>query len=268
VDIGRRATEPHVHVDYSTIRNEIQDGDILLFRGKSWLSRLMCWITRSPYSHSAILGWWNGHLMVLEAVSTGVVASRMSLVVNKYSGNIELWTTDEELARFEVIQTAQLLLGKHHSAFKVLGHLKQRLFGRGRPTPIDPGASGTVPEDFVCSEFVRRVWRAGGVDLAKHSPDMSTSPGDIAKSPSVRKVGALVRGKPGTLAAKLPGASPSARLGPGWVARPPRAPQPLPPAAARPSPGPSRHLRSVPGRTGRVADPSGRFDSGRADPRD
>ena len=268
MDIGRRATEPHVHVDYSTIRNEIQDGDILLFRGKSWFSRLICWITRSPYSHSAILGWWNGRLMVLEAVSTGVVASRMSLVVNKYSGQIELWTTDEELARFEVIQTAQLLLGKHHSAFKVLRTLKQRLFGRGRPAPIDPAAPEAVPEDFVRSEFVRRVWRAGGVDLAKNSPDMPTTPGDIAKSPSVRKVGALVRGRPGTLAPKLPGASPNARLGPAWVAKAPRAPQPLPPTAARPGPGPIRHLKSVPGLAGRVAEPSGRFDSGRVDPRD
>jgi len=268
VDIGRRATEPHVRVDYSTIRNDIQDGDILLFRGKSWLSRLICWITRSPYSHSAILGWWNGHLMVLEAVSTGVVASRMSLVVNKYSGNIELWTTDEELARFEVIQTAQLLLGKHHSVFKVLRHLKQRLVRRGRPSPSDRAAPEAVPEDFVCSEFVTRVWRAGGVDLAKHSPDMPTSPGAIAKSPSVRMVGALVRGQPGTLATKLPGASPRARLGPGWVARPARAPQPLPATPPPPGPAPIRHLRSVPGRTGRVAEPSGRFDSGRVDPRD
>ncbi len=273
MDIGRRATE--LRVDYSTIRNEIQDGDILLFRGKSWLSRLICWITRSPYSHSAILGWWNGHLMVLEAVSTGVVASRMSLVVNKYSGKIELWTTDEKLARFEVIQTAQLLLGKHHSSFHVLRSLKQRLLGRGRPAP---SGSEARSEDFVCSEFVRRVWRAGGVDLAKHSPDMPTTPGDIAKSPSVRKVGALVRSRPGKIGLMPSGVGPSTWLDSAWAAPPPRAPQPLPPtkisdnpqgrSATRPSPGPIRHLRSVPSITGRVAEPFGRFDSDRVDPRD
>lgn len=271
MDIGRRATE--LRVDYSTIRNEIQDGDILLFRGKSWLSRLICWITRSPYSHSAILGWWNGHLMVLEAEPTGVVASRMSLVVTRYSGKIELWTTDEQLARFEVIQAAQLLLGKHRSAFNVLRNLKQRLLGR-RPTP-----SGSVAhsEIFACSEFVRRVWRAGGVDLAKHSPDMPTTPGDIAKSPSVRKVGALVRSRPDKIIPMPPGAGPSARLDSAW-APPPRAPQPLPPAkvparpqdrpATRPGPRPIRHLQSVPSITGRVAEPFGRFDSDRVDPRD
>jgi hypothetical protein len=197
VDIGPGAIEPLVMVDYPAIRDEIQDGDILLFRGKSWHSRLICWFTGSPYSHSAILGWWNGRLMVLEAVPTGVVTSRMSLVVSKYSGKVELWTTDEHLSRFEVIRTAQLLLGKRYSKFKLFRNLKRLVFGRGRDEPIDPEAA---PEDFVCSEFVSRVWRAGGIDLVKDTPDVYTKPCDIAKSPSVRKVGNLVRARPGTRA--------------------------------------------------------------------
>jgi hypothetical protein len=138
--------------------------------------------------------------MVLEAVSTGVVASRMSLVVHKYSGKVELWTTDEALGRFEVIRAAQRLLGKRYSKLKLVSNLTRLLFGRGRdePRPLDPEAP---PEDFVCSEFVSRVWRAGGVDLAKGSPDMYTKPCDIARSPSVRKVGDLVRARPATSAA-------------------------------------------------------------------
>ena len=282
-----------MRVDYPTIRNEIQDGDILLFRGKSWFSRLICWITRSPYSHSAILGWWNGHLMVLEAVPTGVVASRMSLVVSRYSGQIGLWTTDEELARFEVIRTAQLLLGKHASVFQALRQLTRRLFGRGR-APADPASPEAAPEEFVRSEFVRRVWRAGGVELAQGSPDMTLTPRDIANSPSVRKVGALVRGQPGKTDAAAAG--PGGRLSPAWIASPPRARQliraegartsagELPPRvsppesnrrtslrtsseepAARPGPGQMRHLKSVPVLPRSVTEPSGRFDSGRID---
>jgi hypothetical protein len=196
VDIGQGATKPRGSMDYPAIRGEIQDGDILLFRGKSWLSRLICWITRSPYSHAAILGWWNGRLMVLDATPTGVVTSQMSLIVNEYSGKLELWTTDEHLSRFEVIRTAQLLLGKRSSKGKLVRTLK-RLLGRSRHEPIDPEAA---PEDFVRSEFVSRVWRAGGVDLVKHAPDTSIRPGDIAKSPSVRKIGDLVRGDPGKIA--------------------------------------------------------------------
>src|SRR5215211_3406336 len=88
--IVRRGTSlKGVRLDYPDVRNRIQDGDILLFRGKSWFSRLLRWGTRSPYSHSGILGWWNGRLMVLEAVPSGVMASRLSIVVQQYSGHVE-----------------------------------------------------------------------------------------------------------------------------------------------------------------------------------
>lgn len=210
MDIGRAAKQPRAHLDYPEIRNEIQDGDIVLFRGKSWISRLICWLTRSPYSHAAILGWWNGRLMVLEAAPTGVVASRMSLVVQKYSGKIELWTTDESLSRFEVIQAAQLLLGKHYSKLKLVRNLQRLLFGRKRHEPIDPEAP---PEDFVCSEFVSRVWRAGGIDLSKDSPDMYTKPSDIAKSPTVRKLGDLVHARPATSTAGVNRQRPARSVG-------------------------------------------------------
>lgn len=200
MDIGRVATSPRACLDYPEIRNQIQDGDILLFRGKSWLSRLICRLTGSPYSHSGIVGWWSGRLMVFEAGPTGVVASRMSLVVSKYSGKVELWTTDDNLARFEVIRAAQRLLGKRYSKFKLLRDLQRRWFGRSRPESkpksSDPEAP---PEDFVCSEFVSRMWRAGGIELAKQSPDLYPGPRDIAKSPNLRKVGDLVRGRPGAI---------------------------------------------------------------------
>ena len=50
----------------------------------------------------------------------------------------------------------------------------------------------------MCSEFVSTVWRAGGIDLAKGAPDVFTKPGDIATSPSLRKVGDVFQTAPGT----------------------------------------------------------------------
>jgi hypothetical protein len=179
-----------VCLDYGAVRTNIMDGDILLFRGKSWISRLIGWATRSPYSHAGILAWWHGRLMVLEAVSNGVVASRMSIVVQTYSGRVELWTTDGQLVRPEVIRAAQILLGKRYSKLKLLYNLRRLLLGRRRDEPADPDAP---PEDFVCSEFVSRVWRAGGIDLSHDSPDLYTKPADIARSPNLRKVGDLFR---------------------------------------------------------------------------
>jgi hypothetical protein len=182
-----------VFLHYGGIRGKIRDGDILLFRGKSWISRLICRVTGSPYSHSAIVAWWSDRLMVLEAVGKGIVVSRMSVVVNQYSGKVELWTTDESLARTEVIRAAQRLLGKRYSLSKLVRNLARLVRGRPRHEEADPEAP---PADFVCSEFVSRVWRAGGIDLVKDAPDMYTKPSDIAKSPRLRKVGGVVRGQP------------------------------------------------------------------------
>jgi hypothetical protein len=178
-----------VFLHYGGIRGKIRDGDILLFRGKSWISRL----TGSPYSHAAIVAWWSDRLMVLEAVGKGIVVSRMSVVVNQYSGKVELWTTDESLARTEVIRAAQRLLGKRYSLSKLMRNLARLVLGRPHHEDADPDAP---PADFVCSEFVSRVWRAGGIDLVKDAPDMYTKPSDIAKSPRLRKVGGVVRGQP------------------------------------------------------------------------
>ena len=190
---GRGVTEQRVFLHYGGIRGKIRDGDILLFRGKSWISRLICRATGSPYSHAAIVAWWSDRLMVLEAVGKGIVVSRMSVVVNQYSGKVELWTTDENLARTEVIRAAQRLLGKRYSLSKLVRNLARLVLGRPRHDEADPDAP---PADFVCSEFVSRVWRAGGIDLVKDAPDMYTKPSDIAKSPRLRKVGGVVRGQP------------------------------------------------------------------------
>lgn len=192
---GRGVTKQHGFVHYAGIRRGIRDGDILLFRGKSWLSRMICRITRSPYSHAAIVAWWDERLMVLEAVGKGIVVSRMSVVVNHYSGKIDLWTTDRDLGRAEVIRAAQRLLGRRYSPYKLIRNLARLVLGP-RHDEADPEAP---PEDFVCSEFVSRVWRAGGIDLVQDSPDVYTKPSDIAKSPHLRRVGGVVRGRPAEL---------------------------------------------------------------------
>lgn len=183
-------------VHYGGIRGKIRDGDILLFRGKSWISRIICRVTGSPYSHAAIVAWWDDRLMVLEAVGKGIVVSRMSIVVNQYSGKVELWTTDRDLRRTEVIHAAQRLLGKRYSPYKLIRNLERIMFGRPRHEEADPEAP---PADFVCSEFVSRVWRAGGIDLVGDAPDMYTRPSDIAKSPHLRKVGGVIAGQPAEL---------------------------------------------------------------------
>lgn len=188
MDLGGRRPRDVTRLDYGAVRDQIKDGDIVLFRGRSAVSRMIRWLTRSPYSHAGVVGWWNGRLMVLEAVGKGVSTSRLSFVVAAYSGHCELWTASEQgLDRARVVEEAQLVLGHHYSKGKILSNLWRMIVGR-RAREADP--DGT-PDGFVCSELVSRVWRKGGVDLKPGVPDRFTRPGDIARSSAVRKLGDL-----------------------------------------------------------------------------
>jgi hypothetical protein len=176
-------------LDYAEVRENIKDGDIVLFRGKSLLSRIIYLFTRSPYSHAGIVAWWDQRLMVLEAVGAGVIASRLSIVVKKYDGNAELWTANaDDIDRAEIVAAAKVMLGKRYSKWKLLGNLRVVLFGPRQGDETDPDIP---PEEYVCSEYVSRAWRAGGVDLKKGASDRFTKPVDIASSPAIRKVGDL-----------------------------------------------------------------------------
>ncbi len=204
----QRAVTP---LDYGDCRDSIRNGDIVLFRGRSWLSRAIRWVTNSPYSHAGVAAWWGDRLLVLEAVGKGIVATRLSHVVHHYDGLCELWTTDAALGRDDVVRAGQLLLGRAYSKAKALALLK-RILLRSRMRDPDPVIA---PEAFVCSEFVSRVWRAGGIDLKIDTPDRFTKPGDIARSASVRKVGDLFRPSGTALVAEtvLPAAAPPAQVG-------------------------------------------------------
>lgn len=184
---GKLRGKPLAPVDYGQVRAGIQNGDIVLFRGKALVSRAICWLTRSPYSHAGIVGWWNSHLMVLEAVGRGVVATRLSFIVDRYPGAAELWTTDRELVRAEVVREAQVLLGRSYSMLKIFANMRRLMFGLGRHA----GDPDRPPEGFICSEFVSRTWRKGGLDLKDGVPDAFTRPSDIASSPHLRKIGDL-----------------------------------------------------------------------------
>ncbi len=179
---------------YSAERAGVRDGDIILFRGKTWLSWLIRLFTRSPYSHAGIVGWWGERLMVLEATGPGVIASRLSHVVEKYAGSAELWTSNDELIakrgltldREKMLSAARLELGKNYATWKLFAGLRKILLGtKERLDPRKP------PKKFVCSEFVSHVWNEGGVDLSAEI-NKYTTPGDIAKSELVRPIGKLL----------------------------------------------------------------------------
>jgi len=135
-------------VPYADARREIRDADLLLFRSRSLVWRLVSVAGRSPYTHAAMAGWWGDRLMCVEMTSGGGRAQLLSNLVERWPGVIDVFRA----------------------------HV--RLFVRPE---TDDAANGTHPP--FCSQAVALACRAGGVDPVPQLADRLTEPGDLARSP-------------------------------------------------------------------------------------
>ncbi len=173
---------------YALARDYVRDGDILLFRGRRLLSYVICWATRSRYSHAGIAAWWGSRLMVMQADTPLVAAIPLSACVNDYVGGVELWTVDAPFDRAKVVEAAKESLGKRFAIWAMVKVLR-RIAGLVRKGwESDPA---DAPSEFFCAQFVSYAYRKGGLDLAKDVPDHLTEPEDIARALHMRMVSVL-----------------------------------------------------------------------------
>jgi hypothetical protein len=177
-------------VGYDEARLKILDGDVLLYRGRSLASRIIRWATGSPYSHAGLAVWWNERLMVLEAVSKGVVVTPLSANVRGYHGDVEWFTTVDVIEHEErkrIVEVAQRELGKEYDTWRAVWLGFRVLFGRS----LERRNALRRERKLFCSLYVATVYNAIGRDLSRDVSDRFTSPADIARSPILRRVAAL-----------------------------------------------------------------------------
>ena len=137
---------------------------ILLYSGKSWVSRLIRLQTRSRYSHAAVQlpsgtvveAWRRGVHMILGPFAHHSVGT----VIEVYS--VE---GDYNLMQVKEFLTAQL--GKKYDFRAIFRFLSRR------PMPAD--------DRWFCSELVISAFAAGGLDLL-NGPASELSPRDLSLS--------------------------------------------------------------------------------------
>ena len=169
---------------YLDCRDQIKNGDILLYKGRKTTSRFIQWVIKSDYSHVGIAAWWNDRLMVLEAVEKGVIATPLSANIKGYAGDIELFTSSEEISRkdrIKMIQSAQKELGKEYSTLKMILFGFRVYFN----SQFDTDDSYQQSEEYFCSHYVANTYNAVGIDLKEDIGDAFMSPKDIANSPKL-----------------------------------------------------------------------------------
>jgi len=180
--------------NYSTIRHNITDGDLLLFRsGAGAIGKLITTGGRSEYSHAAMAAWWNGRLMCLETVQFhGGRAVALSNLIREYPGRIDVFKIAHEYRKkynrkaavLSMIEATARDYGWQALARASLVHLPiVRLFTHPM-LAADDCSNGDLP---YCSYAVARAMRAGGIDPVLNLADKFTEPGDLARSVAFRK---------------------------------------------------------------------------------
>jgi len=130
---------------YTALRQEIRSGDLIAFRGNSWVSQLIRHVTGGRHTHVGVAFWMRGRLFLLEArEGAGVQLRACSNVLPFDWIKTDIsWTEKAETFAFRE-------LGKSYSYLDaVRAGFGSRLKGSG----------------YICSEYAAEVQlRCGGVD--------------------------------------------------------------------------------------------------------
>lgn len=161
---------------YQDVRDDVSDGDVLLFCGKPLLARIVKTFTFGEYSHCGIVASWGGRKMLMHCdLKGGVHSLPVSAALRTFPGDFEWFAVRPEhrdrLRVGTLVDEGLSQLGQPYSVMQPLRAGAHVFFGTPRP----------APEALHCSGFVARCFRVAGLPLAAED-DCLLSPSDIARS--------------------------------------------------------------------------------------
>lgn len=147
---------------YDEIRAIAKDGDILFFHvdKRHFLSRLVSWFTKSPYTHVGFLFWFKNRLMLLDSGTKG--GSRI-ILASKYRDNTfdilsspKKWEDIEEKA---LARSGSAHYGWFSAAYIGIREFMFTHFQIRLPVNRDN-------RNKACSEFVAEILELSDVDIS------------------------------------------------------------------------------------------------------
>jgi len=203
------AADERVIHPYDEARSEIQTGDVLLYRGKSIMSRCIQTASQGPYSHVGLAGWVNGseyaRLFAYEMHAfAGGSATHLRSHAELWPGQIDVYhVSDMHVVFKQDSQNGKLqgypktynrrkamalmaefcepgAYGWHHLCVNALIHLPIIRWWVRPPTDDQINDRSRPP---FCSEAVAYVLKHAFTDVVLNTPDHWTKPYDLAQSP-------------------------------------------------------------------------------------
>ena len=181
------------HVSLADATPHIRDGDLLLFRGGGFVSRLISAAGRSEYTHAARAAWWGRVLFCCEVRELkGGRAVTLESQVRRFPGAIDVFEAnpDDRWRRWDrrgTVEYMRRLAGCDYGYRGVWqAALRHLPLWRFLLTP-ESDDKRTADQPPYCSHACAAADRiGGGVDPVPHLSDRLTEPGDLARSPFYR----------------------------------------------------------------------------------
>lgn len=173
----------------------MQNGDLVLCRGRSPLSRFIAWWTQSKFAHVGVVVFDKvGDLglmpHVIEARLGRIVSCRPLARVIEEDGPVDWYAlTCPEIDRLAVATAARQFLGWPYASWfqflRSFSVVTSRLLDRlGYPDDTDP-------ERVFCSELVMEALRVGGLEWSCDVDPARMTPGDVALLTCVQRKGTV-----------------------------------------------------------------------------
>lgn len=181
------------HVNLTEAASDIRDGDLLLFRGRGAVARMISVAGRSDYTHAARAVWWGNDLFCCEVRELkGGRAVSLESQVERYPGAIDVFEVNpsnrwREFNRRGAVRYMRRLAGCDYGYRGVwlaaLRHLPIWRFFVG----ADSDDRHVASQPPFCSQACAMADRVGGgVDPVPQLADRLTEPADLARSPFYR----------------------------------------------------------------------------------
>ena len=186
-------TDSRNHVELGQAESHIRDGDLVLFRGRGMVARLIGVAGRSDYTHAARAIWWGDTLFCCEVRELkGGRAVTLESQVRNYPGGIDVFETnpDHRWREYDLAGSLSYTRRLAGCDYGYLGVLKAALRHLPlwrflvRPDTNDQHVTSRPP---FCSQAIAMADRiGGGVDPVPQLADRVTEPADLARSPFYR----------------------------------------------------------------------------------
>lgn len=188
-------------LEYTSLRQQIHSGDLLLCSGSSVFSKLIQNATQSVWSHVGfIIRLENiGRIMILESVeSIGVRTVPLSSYISNYNGTGKGYPGKILIARHHGFHANEINnLSKH--AVDLLGYPynSQEIARIAARIALNAFSTNSVSKnnvaqnEFICSEYVYTCYKSIGIEI-KYNTAGFIAPADFARDPQVEPI-AFVR---------------------------------------------------------------------------